>query len=551
MATRTLRERFSDAIRSFRSGPAGAVSTPAPRLSARSVYKGAEFSRIYSDWIAGLLSPHDELRGDMRTLRARARELSRNNEYAGQFLDMVVDNVIGPDGMRLRAKNRLPGRNGDLDKATNSMIEDAWKEYFEGPISSDGMLSGVEYEQLAIETVAREGEAFPRRVLGREFPSGLSLQLIDPDLVDETYNVNGVGAPGPGSKIFMGIEVDELGRRLAYYVRDWPQYSPTYAGKGLIRIPASEILHLYRPRRANQMRGVTWLHRAMAPLQDLGRYHQNELVASAAGAAKMGFIENADGGVGVVPDDTVTDGTAAGSASGSSGGARVTMETEPGTIWELGPGQKFSGYAPDHPTTAFGEFSRSVLRGAASGLNVTYESLSSDLSQVTYLSARAGLLIERAVWKRIQNWWIRCFRTQLYNWWLESAVLSGALELPGGDWRDYRAALWTPRGFDWVDPYKDNQANKLMLELRLTSRHRLAAARGDDFEEILEELAQEEQLAAEKGIDLNMTPGPLPAPTVEDPNASEDPAAADAAPANGTAKRNGRVRADLARALGR
>ncbi len=511
MATgRSFTKRIADAVRAFRG---------AEQLKGRS-YKGAEWSRLYSDWIASLLSPHDEIRGDLRTLRARARELSRNNGYAGQFLELVTNNVIGPDGQAMRAKAR--DRKGNLDRTTNDEIEGAWLEWRESSVTADGTMSFVELQELALETAAREGEQFTRRIIGRDFPHGISLQLIDPDLVDDLYTVQGAGLP---IQIYLGIEVDILGRRQAYHVLDMMNYSSSFASRGRIRIPASEVIHAFRAKRANQMRGVTWLARAMAPLWDQQRYDQNELVASAAGAAKMGFITNEVGGIGAVTVDPVNGtGPGDGSSSAASPG-RVHADAEPASIWELEPGQNFVGWTPNHPSTAYAAFTQAVLQRTASALGVTYESLSMDLSKVTYLSARAGLLIERAAWRKLQKWWIRVFLQPVFDWWLESAFLTGRLRLPGGDWRAYRNVLWKPRGWDWIDPQKDASAYRELLDLKLTTRSRIAAGHGDDFEEILEELAEEEELGEEFGIDLTVLPRGITLPPQVAAAVDEEPEA--------------------------
>lgn len=489
------------------------LAVPEPSALARRNYKGAEFSRIYSDWLAGLLSPNDEIRGDLRTLRARARELARNNAFAGAYLELVTTNVIGPHGMRLRAKTRTLGAS--LDEKVNAAIEEAWRQWSEGPVTADGRMSLIEFEGLALETVAKEGESFPRRIVNREFPCGLALQMIDPDLVDDNNTLQG---PGLDPQIFMGVEVDRLGRRRAYHTLDYP-YGPGAGTRAPVRVPAGEVLHVYRARRANQMRGVTWMTRAMAPTKDLERYIQNELVASAAGAAKMGFITNESGTGAVQTDVVATEGVAAGASAGAPAGSRVTVEAEPGSIWELDPGQKFEGWSPDHPSTAFGDFVTVITKWMARGYDVSHSSLTGDLSEVTYLSGRLGQINEKATWRKLQQWWIRVFRQPLFEWWLEAAILSGELELPDPDWHRYRRALWIPRGWDWIDPSKDLDAAEKKLKLKLTSHRRILAEQGEDHEEILEELEDENKSAAKRGIHL-ITAGPIPS----EPGAPAPPA---------------------------
>jgi len=513
---RSFLGRVADAIHAFEGGGrSGARGRVRPRS-----FKGAEVSRIYSDWVASLVSSHDELRGDLRTIRARARELSRNNAYAGRFLELVTTNVLGPFGPRLKAQARKS--NEDLDKELNLKIEAAWLEWSQGPVTADRTMSFPELQTLALMTTAREGENFLRRVHDRSFTHGLALQVIDPDLVDDSYTLQG---PRMNPEIYLGVEVDSLGRRLAYHVLDYP-YGPGYAGRGRIRVPASDVIHAYRVHRANQMRGVTWMARSMAPLKDEERYAQNELVASAAGAAKMGFITNEAGGVGAVTTDPITEGEAASSdGSGTSGGSKIAVDAEPGSIWELDPGQAFEGWSPDHPSTAFGAFTSAILRRSASGFDVGYEPLTGDYSQVTYLSARASQLVERMVWAKLQHWWIRVFLQPVFDWWLEAAWMSGALQLPGGDWRRYRNVIWRPRGWRWIDPSKDAAAAREMLGLNLTTRTRLLAEQGEDFEDLLEEQAEELKLAREYKVELTTPDSPSGGSgprTPRDPDDDED-----------------------------
>jgi capsid protein len=81
----------------------------------------------------------------------------------------------------------------------------------------------------------------------------------------------------------------------------------------------------------------------------------------------------------------------------------------------------------------------------------------------------------------------------------------------------YNAAQFVGRGWDWVDPYKDQLANTEGLGNRTTTRTAIAAEQGNDFEDILAELAREKDLAAQYGIELEQLPTVTPAvASVED-----------------------------------
>lgn len=153
-------------------------------------------------------------------------------------------------------------------------------------------------------------------------------------------------------------------------------------------------------------------------------------------------------------------------------------------------------FDPSQPSGVYADFTKTVLRRIASGLGLAYASLSNDLREANYSSARVGLLIEREMWRTLQDWWIASFLQPLYVRRLEAATLSGALELPRADWLEYAAVKWVPRGWPWVDPQSDVQASEAELHLGLTSRQRLSRERGRDFAVILDELRQEREMAA-------------------------------------------------------
>lgn len=445
----------------------------------RAMYRGSEVSRLLADWIASTISPDEEMRGELRPIRARARELARNNAYVRQYLNLLTANVIGPHGFKHQALVR--DASGNLDERTNTLLEEAWAAWSAGGVTVDGKLGLVAFEHLTLETTARDGEGFVRFVLGGSARHALALQGIDADLVDDTFTrLRGTREP----EVRMGVEIDAVGTPVGYWI--WDQYyMPGTAGRGRYRLDASEILHLGRGQRPNQTRYVSWIHPVMLPLKMLTGYTESELVAARVGAAKMGFLEWADPSVASGPDPN---------------GAKTTIEANPGTVEELPPGLKFTPWTTDHPSTAFPNFVKAVLREIATGLGVSYNALANDLENVNYSSIRSGLLIERDLWRMLQQWWIGAFRQPVYERWLNAAVLSRELRLPTADWRRYTAARWTPRGWAWVDPLKDAQAGQLAMQNGLTSRTQLLAEQGMDYEKVLEQLAEEERLASEAGV---------------------------------------------------
>lgn len=463
---------------------------PMPRRGAgsgarASIFGGAAGGRLYADWEAWTLSPDFETRQEFRRLRARARQLVRDNGWAAGFVEEVSKNVIGPLGIFLQGNVR--NANGDLVRATNQAIEAGWSEWSNPETASaDGHDSLIELERLMIEGIATDGECLVRRIRGADNPFGYMLQLIDPDLLDELYNV---AASAGQNQIKMGVEVDRYNRPIAYHV--WSRYGEDLTGAARVRqrIAASDMLHLFIRYRANQTRGITWFAPVLTKLRHLDGYEMNELVASRVAAGKMGFILNKQ------PD----------AIAGFEWDAakRKTMDVAPGEIDELLPGQEFVEFDPTHPSGAYASFTLGALMAIARGLRVSYLTLTGDTSKTNYSSQRVALNPERDRWRALQVWFGMTAMRPIYHDWIDMSTLSGAVRVDSRLGSDFRSVIWKGRGWKWVDPFSDLKAAKLEIDLGLNSRQRLAAERGADFEEIVDELAYEIDYSTDAGVDVS------------------------------------------------
>ncbi len=450
------------------------------RSGTRSVFDGASIHRLLLDWITQARSADDEIKGDIRLLRARARELGRNNSYVKRYFRLLQNNVIGPMGIMLQAQVR----NGEeSDAGANAAIEAAWNDWASSPVTVDGRLTLRRFEKLILKTMACDGEAFVRLWRGFEGNRyGLALQAIDADLIDETFN-----RPRRGSEneIRMGVEIDSLSRPVGYWV--W-----TAVGTDLMReryfVPAGEMLHLYDPDRVNQTRGVTWVHSVMVPAHMLNAYEESEAVAARIGASKMGLFEKR---IDSVAGDLASEKKPA------------TMEANPGTFEIVPDGYEFKAWEPDHPTAQFPAFIKQMLRKIASGFSVFYNVLANDAEGVSYSTMRSFALVERDDWRSIQQDFIDMWRRPLYSAWLGMALLTGALKAASRDPARYLAVRHRPRGWQWIDPEKEAKAAVISIQNGLGTRTGFLAEKGEDLEDVFAELAREQELAAKYGLSVS------------------------------------------------
>jgi lambda family phage portal protein len=226
----------------------------------------------------------------------------------------------------------------------------------------------------------------------------------------------------------------------------------------------------------------------MTRLKMLGGYEEAELVAARVSASKMGFFVSESGdeyqGDGNNPDGT------------------LNMEVQPGQFAQLPAGVDFKSYDPQHPSTAFRDFEKAMLRGIASGLGVSYTSLANDLEAVSYSSIRQGLLEERDHWRTMQYWMIEHFCQPVYLRWLRQTLDSGIVNLPANKFFKFSSTQWVPRGWQWVDPRNEAEAQIVAINNGLMTRTQALAERGLDIEDVMREKQAEEEIIAGYGITL-------------------------------------------------
>ncbi len=174
-----------------------------------------------------------------------------------------------------------------------------------------------------------------------------------------------------------GIEFNRLGQREAYYLfREHP-------GEGSfgesVRVPANDVLHIYKPLRPGQIRGIPWLSTVLLKLYELDQYDDAELVRKKTAAMFAGFITRLD------PEANIL-----GEAQANEHGVALSG-LEPGTMQLLDPGEDIKFSEPSDVGGSYEAFMKQQLRAIAVGTGITYEQLTGDLTGVNYSSIRAGV----------------------------------------------------------------------------------------------------------------------------------------------------------------
>jgi lambda family phage portal protein len=418
-------------------------------------------------------------------LRERSRDLIRNNAYAARAAAEVVGNAIGT-GITAQARSGEP----QLDRLINA----AWADWID-ECDADGQLDFYGLQALIARTVFESGECLVRFRQRRESDGltvPLQLQVHEPDYLDHTKTQK-----TDTGYIIQGVEFDLVGRRVFYWL--YGQHPGDVVQTGVrggaslqsVRVPASEILHIYRKDRPGQVRGVPWLAPAIVTLRDLDEYEEAELVRKKIEACFAAFVTQPQG-----PDGPPI----APAAPDPATGKRVES-FEPGMIEYLKPGEEIT-FASPSASAGYRDYVAAKQAQIATGLQLTYEQLTGDLSRVNYSSYRAGLLsfrngIEGFRWLTF----IPMFCTPAWERFLSVAYAVGAILEPG----PFRAE-WTPPGFGSVDPYKDSVATLNRLRMGTLTLRQAIAEQGYDPDAQLEQIAEINRMLDERGIVLDCDP---------------------------------------------
>lgn len=479
------------------------------RIAQRN-FAAAMANRLTADWLTVSGTIDQDIRSGIRMVRDRARDLTKNNDYAKKFTRLLRLNVVGPKGFKLQNKAKDP--SGQLDTLANTKIEEAWADWSRREnCSVDGKLTLRGIQDVLINRAGCDGEALVRLVKNKNAKYGLQLQLIDADLLDEIKNQKLTN----GNFIKMGVEVDQWRRPIRYYLRPITPEQELYGTNAFLTtykwdvLDASELLHGFDQEYPAQTRGISWLVQSMVRLKFLQGWEEAAVVNARVSAAKMGFFKDLPNQVGAAYTGTDQD----------SAGNTITS-AEPGSFEELPHGMDFVPWDPKYPDAMHEMFMRSQLRGISSGLGVAASSLSNDLSDVNYSSIRAGLLEERAHWKLVQQWFIETFMEPIFAAWLESAMLSGALNLPMSKFDKFNQPQFIGRRWPWVDPQKDIDAQVRQREQLQTSLSRILAEDGVETEELFKEIQSDNELMVKYGLQYaaasSKLPGTQPEPNPQD-----------------------------------
>ena len=465
------------------------------RKSSKNVavgWKGASDSNL-SDWATQPIRINRLLRTNLKILRARSQDLARNDDTAIRFLSLMEQNVIGHQGIKLQVKTKT--KAGKLDKRWNLEVESSWKDFIEvhrytGLSESPSACGQIDLQALAWQELYNrivDGETFTQILRG--YPHNkwrFAIRFLSPDLLDSSFNT----ILSNGNRIEMGIEFDVYDRPIAYHFFKEPQNgSIIQTSAERVRIPANQIIHRFDRTFVGQIRGIPAFAAILHKAKMLGGVHEAIVVGWRVAASKMGFFKASDGDVEFDSgeydefDESV-------------------IEAEPGSFEKLPKGVGLEMFDPEYPSSTYESGFKTFMKQIANGLNISSPVLGNDYEGVNYSSLRAATLEDREGYRcqqvKIIKGWVNPVFEEWYRW---SSEVTRQISISDSRRSLFPRVLWRPRGFHWVDPQKEVNAKILEIENGFRTRQDvIAETTGEDFEDVLDNLAEEKEMIEERGL---------------------------------------------------
>lgn len=503
------------------------VDTSGRPLRMDTAHKGASHT---TEELASWQPPHQSADADLLdewgTLVSRTRDMIRNHGLTSGAVQTHLDNVVGPE-LRLVAKPdyRALGQDKEWAREWTRNVESKFRQWSDDidrycdagrRLSLTGMITQGYRSFMNTGEILGSAEWLPDRATRY----ATAIQMIEPDLLSNPNHQQNT------EFLRNGIRLDRYGAATGFHIASgWSNDPYTFQNPVRWRNVDREtswgrmqIIHIYDQERPGQTRGKGGLVPVLAKMKMLERFEQATLQAAILNAMYAATIESG------------LDWNSVGPAIGAETDDDILSYMQQRNDWHKGshvryngvkiphlyPGEKLTLNTPQHPKAEFAQFEEASLRHLAGGMNMSYEQFSRDYSKSNYSSARAAMLESWRFFKTRRHHIAGRFACHVYTLWLEEAIDKGDVEIPPGAPSFYEAKTswvrcnWIGPGRGHIDPLKEANATKVELQMNLTTMEKEAAERGEDWEELLDQAAEEKARMEDLGLDYAAVSGQTP-----------------------------------------
>ncbi len=457
-------------------------------------------------WTASSKSPAEDINDNLHTLRQRSRSLYMGGGLGTAAIKVMRSNIVG-SGLKLKPNIDYESLGLTRDEG-RKWCKEVEREFGVWATSKDcdylGLNNFYELQSMALLGVLLNGDAIAL-VNYSDITSDydLKLHLVESDRLSNPDGSLSVSLTKEGNKIISGIEVNNRGKPIAYWIsNNHPQVRFNYNNPlKWERIKAindytgfPNVLFSFNAERAGQYRGVPFLSPIIELIKSMERYTEAEVTAAIINSFYSVFIENVGDPTTMSFQRSILDGDSVLTAEERA----ENYELGAGTINVLGSGEKVVFSDPKRPTSSFESFSNQITKLIGSTLEIPYEVLVKSFNS-SYSASRAALLEAWRLFRLKREWFINDFCQPVYEMWLFEAISKGKIKAKGyfeskSKIKLWSSATWIGTAQGQIDPVKEVQAAKLRIENGFSTREKEAQElTGMDFESNLRVLERENQ----------------------------------------------------------
>lgn len=443
------------------------------QLALTGGYTGARSDRAtLSRFQPGGGSPTTDIIEDLPMLRSRSRDQMRNAPVAVGALNTAVNHIVGTGlSCTPTIDADFLGLSEDQADAWNTDTRrrfKVWAESLDCDLARNQNFYGI--QELTQRTWFESGDAFvlTPRVARSGKTAKLALQLIEADRVCNPDR------QADKDTLIDGVELDpNTGEAIAYQVAKRHPGDLRIVGNTWTRVVARgsstgrrNVLHLFKPLRPGQVRGVPWIAPILEPLKQLNRWTDNELNAAVTSSIFSVFVK-------MDPDAFDTIFSEPGQENLLDGSKNWTGELESGKAVNLLPGEDVTTATTGRPNPEFDPFWTAIVRQMGMALEIPYEVLVMHF-QSSYSAARGALLMAWKFFKSRRDLLATMLCQPVYELWLADDIAEGRTSAPGFFANDviraaWCAAIWTGDGPGSIDPQKEVSAARDRVEMEIST----------------------------------------------------------------------------------
>ncbi|BBF41995.1 phage portal protein [Lachnospiraceae bacterium KM106-2] len=464
-------------------------------------------------WKADSRSPQKDIDINLNTLRKRSRSLYMSAPLATSAIKTNRTNVVG-SGLILKPVidyNYLGMSHEEADELKKSIIRE-WKIWAESKFCDNNRQNDFyELQQIALISWLMNGDGLGLLRYSSEkrsyMPYQLRIKLIEndkltsPKQATEDYVDMNLKAEN-GNRIINGIEIDEHGQVIAYWISN--NYLSDYDSmtkNDWTRIEAygektgnPNVIHVFDAERCEQYRGVPFLAPVIETIKQLTRYTDAEIMAAVINGMFTVFVKTVDGGdnidfEGVSDEEEETD---------NSQEDDNNLQLGNGLINYLKPGESIEVADSKRPNSNFDGFVSSLTKYIGAALEIPPELLLKSFT-ASYSASRGALLEAWKGFRMRRVWFANDFCKPIYEVWFSEAVSKGRIKAPGffDDplvKKAYCGSEWVGPAPGQLDPVKEVNAAVTRMNNGLSTHETEAAEiNGTNFDNNVEQLKIENQ----------------------------------------------------------